>query len=161
MVSKERLQEVLDYNPEIGVFTWKVATTNRVQVGSVAGCKGPRGSIMIRLGSRQYSAHRLAWLYVYGDVPDGMDVIHSNYKNSDNRIENLRCITKVATLVRCGKIKPFYPVKKLGVYCTTSGWKASIKVNSKSVCLGTFSNKDGAEAAYSKAKRRIKGGSLL
>jgi hypothetical protein len=161
MISQKTLKEILDYNPETGIFIWKARAGKKTKVGSVAGCKGPRGSIQIGFDYQIYPAHRLAWLYVYGELSDEYDVIHVNHKNDDNKIENLRCTTKVATLVRCGRIKPINSVKTLGIYFTSSGWKASIKVNSKSVCLGTFSNKVGAEAAYNKAKRRIKGGSLL
>jgi hypothetical protein len=73
-LTAERLREVLDYNPETGVFTWKVRTSIRVVAGKVAGSVGKRGYLIIGVGGRNYYAHRLAWLHMTGEWPIAVPV---------------------------------------------------------------------------------------
>jgi len=41
---------------------------------------------------KQHKAHRLIWLYVYGEMPKEID--HINGDRQDNRLENLRSVTR-------------------------------------------------------------------
>lgn len=45
------------------------------------------------VGLGMLSAHRLIWVSVHGDIPDGYDVDHINGVKSDNRIANLEAVT--------------------------------------------------------------------
>ena len=90
-LTAERLREVLAYDPDTGVFTWKARTSpfSRVNVGDVAGNLRRDGYIEICVDGRKHQSHRLAWLYVYGEWPaDQID--HINGIRTDNRIANLR-----------------------------------------------------------------------
>ncbi|EFE1615700.1 hypothetical protein CKI87_000297 [Escherichia coli] len=60
--------EVLDYNKETGIFTWKKKLSARGAVGKVAGTIS-YGYNAINIDGVRYFAHRLAWLYVYGEWP--------------------------------------------------------------------------------------------
>ena len=91
-ISAERLREVLDYNPETGEFTWKIATGRRVRVGGRAGTVSAKGYIVIKVFNINYQAHRLAWVHVYGVWPE-KELDHSNRLRSDNSINNLRLST--------------------------------------------------------------------
>lgn len=77
MLDQNRLKEILHYDPESGVFTWIMPTSNRVKAGDVCDTVGPIGYIVIGvLGKRRY-AHRLAWLYMTGEWPsDQVDHIN-------------------------------------------------------------------------------------
>lgn len=88
-LTADRLREVLHYDPETGVFTWKVKTCRKVIPGSVAGRLSTQGHRYIGLFGQSYLATRLAWLYVYREWPDRC-VVHLNYVTDDNRIANLR-----------------------------------------------------------------------
>lgn len=85
--AQKTLIEILEYNPESGIFV-------RRKTGHVAGSKGHHsGYVTIYIDGIGYSAHRLAWVYVHGTEPIG-DIDHINRNRSDNRIENLRNITR-------------------------------------------------------------------
>ena len=91
MLTRERLKELLDYDSASGVFTWKDVRNGRVEVGGIAGYI-QHGYVNIQIDNKTYKAHRLAWLYVYGEFPQN-DIDHINHARSDNRIVNLRDVT--------------------------------------------------------------------
>ena len=86
-----RLKELLDYDPETGVFTWIKPRTG-VPLGAEAGSMTHDGYRRIVVDQQEYRAHRLAWLYVYGEMPSGV-IDHINRVRDDNRISNLRDVT--------------------------------------------------------------------
>ena len=94
MITQEELKELLDYNPETGLFTWNVY--NNIKNKTTAGTFND-GYIQIKIKQKIYQAHRLAWLYVYGEWPKGQ-IDHINGIRDDNRIENLRDVTNRETL---------------------------------------------------------------
>ena len=84
ILSQKKLKELLHYNPETGVFTWKSANKKYLKSQHAAAVwKGQKegksaGSIRKRSGKRYidiricgkcYLAHRLAWLYSTGKFP--------------------------------------------------------------------------------------------
>jgi hypothetical protein len=93
ILSQARLHELLHYDPETGVFTWKKHRGRRAVVGSVAGRYHPSGHRVIRVDITSYYAHRLAWIYVHGSIPDGLVIDHINNVRDDNRLVNLRPAT--------------------------------------------------------------------
>ena len=93
-LTAERLREVLAYDAETGVFTWRDNRGSRAPAGSVAGnVSHQRGYRQIRVDYNRYLAHRLAWLYVYGEWP-AAQIDHINGQTEDNRIVNLRPATQ-------------------------------------------------------------------
>jgi len=86
LLTQQRLKEVLNYNAESGVFTWKTGRPKAAK-GEVAGGFSDRGYLTICIDGVKHRAHRLAWLYVYGVYPDQID--HENHVRHDNRIINL------------------------------------------------------------------------
>jgi hypothetical protein len=86
-ISQKRLHELVEYDPETGLFT---ATVSRghVKAGTVLGGDNGDGYIKFSLDGNDYFAHRLAFLYVHGYLPDVVD--HANGIRSDNRIANIR-----------------------------------------------------------------------
>jgi hypothetical protein len=83
-ISLRQLKEHLRYDAATGIFRWKSRVRGRA-VGSIAGCINPTdGYRRILFRGRQYAAHRLAWLYVYGRWPRS-DLDHVNGTKDDNR----------------------------------------------------------------------------
>lgn len=92
MTDQERLRECMDYDPLTGIFIWKYSRSNRVKAGDEAGWNADKGYRGIRFQGKECKAHRLAWLYVYGELPTN-EIDHINGIKNDNRIANLRNVT--------------------------------------------------------------------
>ena len=105
-VDIELIKEVVDYNPETGVFIWKVREGRHFKRPGAAvkwneRCAGkdaltysnPFGYRMGTILGWPIIAHRLAWAISYGSFPS-LDIDHINGDPSDNRIVNLRACGK-------------------------------------------------------------------
>ena len=152
-LTAEYLRSILHYDPATGIFTWKVSTSNRIKVGDIAGCPGGGGYPQIRAQRRLHQAHRLAWLYVYGEWPKGQ-IDHINRNRSDNRISNLREVTNKQNGQNKSK-RSDNTSGHPGVhwYKQSSKWVACIMHNYKRIHLGCFSVLEEAIAARKAAEK--------
>lgn len=88
-ITAERLRELLHYDPETGIFTWRVARRANVEAGDVAGCIDKNeGYRRIVVDGRIYKAAHLAWLYMTGKRPAGY-ILRNNRNRADDRWSNL------------------------------------------------------------------------
>lgn len=153
-LTADRLREILAYDPETGVFTWKVRTANCVRVGDVAGSFDDKGYIKIKIDGRMHKAHRLAWLYVHGVWPkSGID--HVNSVRDDNRSANLREATQAENMQNERVSRSNNKTGFLGVAPSYGKFQAQIWVGGKKMHIGTFDTPEEAHAAYLAAKREF------
>jgi hypothetical protein len=150
-LTAEHLRARLHYNPDTGVFTWLSSPSRKAVtfVGKPAGCV-KNGYITIGIDRVDYPAHRLAWLYVYGEWP-AERIDHINLDRADNRISNLRQCTHSQNLANT-RARSTNSSGYKGVYFHTGAkrWQAKIKVNYRSKHLGFFDTKEEAADAYRK-----------
>lgn len=151
MLTQERLKELLDYDPDTGVFVWRVSRGG-INKDTQAGSKLSNGYIYISISKRRYYTHRLAWLYVHGCWPTNQ-IDHINRVRDDNRICNLREATPSENQWNGGKYKN-NTSGLLGVQCIKSSgkWKAQITIHGIVKNLGHFNTPEEANAAYVRAK---------
>jgi hypothetical protein len=88
-LTQANLKEYLVYDEVTGVFTWLKSEAVCIPVGTQAGCLDNKGYRVVSLFGKNYKCHRLAWLYIYGTLPDS-HIDHINRDTADNRIKNLR-----------------------------------------------------------------------
>jgi hypothetical protein len=157
MITRELVDQLLCYDPATGIFMWRV-NHNRARAGMRAGfvCKRD-GYVRIKINSRRYLAHRLAFLMVHGRWPVG-DTDHVNQTKSDNRIANLREATRSQNKMnhparsdsrtRCRGITP-RPAH--------GNYQVRIQVDGKRKHIGVFANLAEAQRAYDEAAKRYHG----
>lgn len=89
-LTQERLKDLLHYDPETGVFCWKVRKALRLQAGDIAGgIDMSEGYHKIKIDGQTLKGHRLAHLYMTGTWPEAQ-IDHINRDRADNRWSNLR-----------------------------------------------------------------------
>ena len=151
----ERLHELLSFDPESGLFRWKVRTSNRVAVGAIAGSAASDGYLQIKIDRRKYLSHRLAWLYVHGRWP-AEQLDHINGVRTENRIANLREATNAENAQNCAvrrNNKSGHPGVRW--HKAAGKWQAEIKINRVQKCLGRFESLEAAIAARQAAKANL------
>lgn len=166
ILTQQVLRELVYYHPQTGAFYWRERPLkffkeashqqvwNKRLAGTLAGCINPRGYWRFCIFGKQYTAHRLAWLYVYGEWPS-MALDHINHDKTDNRIENLRQVTAMESSQNI----PCSTRNKSGTVgvCWNKAqreWFAYISINRKQVFLGNFKNLDDAIQARVAAQKR-------
>lgn len=156
------LRERLLYDPSTGLFTWRVTAGSRRALGDAAGTVDSRGYLVIRVGGKQRSAHRLAWLYVHGVWPD-FHIDHIDGNKLNNRIANLRDVSVSVNLQNQKRPRSNSSSGLLGVsLCRQTGkWLAGIGINGRRKALGRFDSPEQAHAVYLEAKRRLHAGCTI
>jgi hypothetical protein len=139
MLTQERLKEYLHYDRETGIFTWLKRSAKRIKIGDKANIFNKiLGYDRVKFLYVTYSAHRLAWFYVYGEFPEkGFEIDHIDNVSTNNRIANLRLVTHSQNMLNQRVSKKSTSGHKC-IYRTNSGWIVRPKLNGKNPSLGTF-----------------------
>jgi hypothetical protein len=147
-ITADYLRGLLSYDPDTGIFRWKISRCSKRPVGSIAGFPA-QGYINIGIDRKTYRAHVLAWLYMTGEWPR-KNLDHEDTDKSNNRFKNLREATKSQNGANMkGRSSSGYK----GVYLDkrNNQWFASIQSNGKKYYLGRFSDPKLAHKAYADA----------
>lgn len=149
----ERLKELLAYDPETGVFTYRVRNGKNGRPsrrgGKVAGSlDNSVGYLRIGIDNHKYLAHRLAVFYVTGEWPTNL-VDHDDLDGVNNRWSNIRHATKSQNAAN-SRLSNVNSTGFKGVsFCrSTNRYRADIRVDGKSINLGRFDSPETAHAAY-------------
>jgi hypothetical protein len=147
-LTAERLRELMEYDPETGVMTWRAS-------GKPAGDIHPRGYVQIWINSRKYLRHHLAFLYAHGRWATA-SVDHVNGDPSDDRLCNLREATHAQNMWNKGRSKSNTSGFK---WVTRSGrkWKALLQTNGRKYYVGLFDTPEEAHAEAVKVASRLHG----
>ena len=170
-ITSKLIRQLLDYDPDTGIFIWRkrptnmflagkqtaehnAATWNGKWAGKPAGVIKKEGYIKISIYAKAYRAHRLAWFYYYGVWPK-KEIDHINGVRDDNRIANLREATRSEN--NQNKVKTKGSSRFIGVSWDKNRlkWIAKIKLNKRTYTLGRFDSEINAYDAYLRAKAKL------
>ena len=153
-LTADRLKQMLSYDPETGVFTWLIRPSKAVKAGTIAGHVDKLiGYNTIGIKGKIYKAHRLAWLYVYGEWPTAL-IDHINGQKADNRIANLRIVLADGNSQNVRKPNRRNKSGFMGVIFFQNKWRATMSYKGKTKFLGDYATPEEAHQVYLEAKRK-------
>lgn len=153
-LSKDTLNEMFSYKD--GNLYWKYTHKNGVQEGALAGSKRGKYKI-VSLNKKNYLLHRIIYIMHYGHIPSRLQVDHIDINKENNKIENLRLVTKQENAFNRNDQKGYYYVSSRGNY------RSRIIVDNKTISLGSYLLEEDARSAYLEAKEKyhiIKGDTI-
>ncbi len=136
---------------------WVRSPTRSVKAGDPAfKCKHTAGYFHGGFDGNQYYAHRVVWFLHYGEWPEEC-IDHINGVRSDNRVENLRSVSKRVN-IKNSKIRSDNSTGVTGVSFDKSRgrYTASLRVNGVDLRLGRFKTIEEAAAAVKAARKMDK-----
>jgi len=149
MPSQQELQEEFDYRD--GDFYRKKANSNRVKVGSKAGCvwtnkRTGKQYVKVCFNYKMYLIHRLIWAWHGYSLEPNQEIDHIDGNSLNNCIENLRAATRKQNAEnRKGANKNSKSGEK-GVcwHKASRRWQSHINYNGTKKHLGLYETKEDA-----------------
>jgi hypothetical protein len=112
-------------------------TASRVRkVGDSAGCINGTGYRRIGINGRYYTEHALVFLMFHGYVPKEID--HINGDRADNRIENLRSVTRSQNQYNKRPQRNASGYRGVTWHKKTGKWLVRVGLNNKNKSLGYY-----------------------
>ena len=152
----EQLRKLLHYEPDTGLFRWKIYVSNKIKANSVAGSLQSEGYIQIGINKKKFKAHRLAWAFYYNQDPGAIEIDHIDQDKSNNKITNLRLAGRGPNKAYSGPQKN----NKLGVKgieCIGGKFRPRIQKNGKIYHFGRYDTIEEASNVYWAAAQELHG----
>lgn len=148
-ITQKILKEKFLYKKDTGEFYRK--TKNGFKI---VGSPDAYGYLRIMINKRSYKAHRLAWLYIYGELPNG-HIDHIDKSKSNNAITNLRILTQRDNMRNATrKSNNTSGVTGVSFDKNTQKWISHITVDYKKIVIGTFQSFVNAVKARYQAEKK-------
>ena len=156
MLTAERLRDLMSYDPETGIFRWKVRGKGR-RFNDPVGFSNFSGYLRVSIDERRFLMQRLAWLYVTGEWPSA-EIDHINSDRADNRWANLRPATAAQNRANMRmRASNRARVKGVRYRPDMAKWEARICKNYRQIYVGAFKTAEEAHAAYYAKARELFG----
>lgn len=156
----------LRYEPETGLlYRRPIPERNRIDrmrnsrfANKPATYLNSTGHVQLLINGHHYLAHRVIWLLVHGEWPEG-DIDHINGDRADNRLSNLRIATPAQNSTNTRRYKNNTTGYR-GVHWNKRQrrWTVRIGVGNDKVHVGCFGCPTIAAFAYDSAARKYHGG---
>lgn len=170
--SQSYLRERFSYNEKTGELIWKPRDKkhfsknrfflqwNTRYAGKAAGVAAKRRDgeyfgviVNLKIGNHKkfMYAHRIVWILQVGEIPEGLVIDHKNGNPCDNRLENLRTVTRAQNSLNTGGCRG----RDLphGVY----RHKRKFQAKCRKFHAGTFNTVEEARLAFIEHSNKIFG----
>ena len=143
----EEATAIFSYDPKTGIVTRKLT-------GLPCGTPDSYGYLNVGVKRKTYKLHRLIWLLVHGEWPNGI-IDHIKRVVDDNRIENLRVVTKRGNALN-SKVPSDSTSGHKGVSwrADKKKWRAYTAVMGKQINLGHYDSLEDAILARQKGMEK-------
>lgn len=96
VVNQHYVRKILKYDGLTGNFIWRYTNplVSSIRKGNVAGTTDSLGYKRIKIFGKVYFYHKLIWMYLHGDEPMLNDIDHIDRNPSNNKLANLRLVTR-------------------------------------------------------------------
>ena len=149
----DALKSLLRYDPDTGLIYWTAKGKGMIKK-KAAGTLLYSGYLGICIGPKRWQAHRIAWALHHGVWPEDQ-IDHINGVKTDNRACNLREATNSQNGKNLGLSKANTSgVKGISFEKHTGRWKATIRVDGKSISIGRFDSIENAAIARKFAEQQ-------
>lgn len=148
-----RLRELLSYDPETGHLKWLKRTSHRINIGDVAGAPIGNGYIMLGADKNRIYAHRAAWALHTGSWPNG-HIDHINGDRQDNRISNLRDVTRSVNIHNQHR-KKISSTGKRNVLARSGKFVARCQIDGKYYWIGTYPTPEKAASVVARFRQLV------
>ena len=155
--SKELTQELalhlFDYID--GVLYWKNPTHPKIEKGTKVGYKNDNGYVKVSIGGKKYLAHQIVYLMFKSVIPKEID--HINRVREDNRIENLREVTRQQNMLNRVDKKSKTGCKNVFLHEKLQKYEVSVSINGKRTYIGLFEDLEFADLVAQEARDKFHG----
>ena len=162
-ITQDQIQELLHYNPETGILTWKVnrkSYKGKAKAGSRAGRVTKRGYRQLGVLGYSMREHVAIFIYMTGERPN-CHIDHINRVRDDNRWVNLRLALRNQSdnnqnmQISRRNTSGYQGVCFDKHYTRSKPWLAQISHNNRRIRIGYFETAEKAHFAYLSKKREL------
>lgn len=151
MITQSQLKEHFDYNPETGDFIWRKIGKGRKGIGKTAGTVKGNGYHYLNFGEKAYLSHRMAFLFMVGEIPCMID--HRDGDPLNNKWDNLRdcshsqnmCNARIRSDNKSG-------AKGVSWFARDKKWEVVLRINKAVKYLGRYEDFELAELISNEAR---------
>ena len=154
----EEVARLFTYDRETGVLYWRIRDRNTIRhkyvAGSIKGAKD--GYRRVGIKGKNYREHRIIMMLCFGHIPENAEIDHINHVRDDNRLVNLRFVTRGENLKNQSvSSKSTTGIMGVCFYKRLQKYMAQIKVSRKAIFLGYFDTLEEAAAARAEANLKF------
>ena len=133
----------------------KVSRNPKAPKDKIAGSKHHSGYLQVKVDGKYHMVHRIIWGLFNDKIPDNMEIDHINHIRDDNRLENLRLVTRQENRRNQSRsVKNTSGVIGVSRYEARNQWQSQIKVNGKNIHLGFYNDFEEAVKVRKEAENK-------